>query len=226
MEARYRTDYAGEFVILESKWSAGKKDEIREWIPNPIENHHLSGRAACIGSDIDHPTVGDGRTFDYTRLQKHRGGLLGSKKLQTYGTGKIAQQMRLDFAVETQVDNLNKILETGYQRDNIVYTTARNCINYPGEFYLIPYKPRMIDLALTVYLAAFDGHQEIFLLGYSDQTDVNALNWTSHIAQIFLAYPGVKFYLIGENTHMPDEWLNCFNVKSMNYREFINYCDV
>jgi hypothetical protein len=32
----------------------------REWIPNPIENHHISGRAACIGSttDID--------AFDFT----------------------------------------------------------------------------------------------------------------------------------------------------------------
>ena len=77
MEARYRTDYAGEFVILESKWAGGKKEETREWIPNPIENHHLSGRAAVIGSNIDK------WQFDYTRLQRHRGGLLGSKKLQT-----------------------------------------------------------------------------------------------------------------------------------------------
>jgi hypothetical protein len=123
MQARYRTDYAGEFVILETRWGAGKKEETREWIPNPIENHHLSGRAACIGSDLDR------WQFDYTRLQRHRGGLLGSKKLQTYGTGSIAQQMRLDFAVETNTNNLNKILATGYQQDNIVYTTARNCIS-------------------------------------------------------------------------------------------------
>jgi hypothetical protein len=220
MQARYRTDYAGEFVILETRWDAGKKEEAREWIPNPIENHHLSGRAACIGSDIDR------WRFDYTRLQRHRGGLLGSKKLQTYGTGTIAQQMRLDFAVETNTGNLSKLLETSYQQDNIVYTTGRNCISYPGEFYLIPHKPRLIDMILAVYLAAFDGHQEIFLLGYTDETDGNALNWESQLTEIFTAYPGVKFYLVGESTRMPDQWVECFNVETVDYPYFITYCDV
>jgi hypothetical protein len=220
MQSRYRTDYAGEFVILETRWGAGKKDETREWIPNPIENHHLSGRAACIGSDLDR------WQFDYTRLQRHRGGLLGSKKLQTYGTGSIAQQMRLDFAVETNNNNLTAILSTGYQQDNIVYTTARNCISSPGEFYLIPYKPRLIDMSTAVYLAAFDGHLEVFLLGYTDETSGNSLNWETQLADVFLAYPGVKFYLVGESTRMHNEWLECFNVHTMTYLEFISYCDV
>ena len=94
METRYRADYAGEFVVLETKWSGGKKIEKREWIDNPITNQHLSGRAACIGSGIDR------NYFNYTVLQRHRGGLLGSKKLQNYGTGIIAQEMRLDFTVK------------------------------------------------------------------------------------------------------------------------------
>jgi len=220
MQARYRTDYVGEFVILETTWSGGKKEETREWIPNPIDNHHLSGRAACIGSNIDQ------ERFDYTRLQRHRGGLLGSKKLQTYGTGLIAQQMRLDFAVETNTNNLTGILETNYQHDNIVYTTARNCIANPGEFYLIPYKPRLIDMTTAVYLAAFDGHQEVFLLGYTDESPGDSLNWEAQLADVFLAYPGVKFYLVGESTRMPDIWVDCFNTQLMTYREFISYCDV
>ena len=220
MEARYRADYAGEFVILESKWSGGKKEETREWIPNPIENHHLSGRAACIASNVD------SWRFDYTRLQRHRGGLLGSKKLQTFGTGTIAQQMGLDFTVETHVSDLDKILKIEYQRDNIVYTTARNCIMHPGEFYLIPYNPRLIDMALAIYLAAFDGHLEVFLLGYNDSINGDALHWTSHITRIFLAYTGVKFYLVGESTCMPGDWVDCANTQTMTYPEFISYCDV
>ena len=220
MQARYRTDYAGEFVILETRWGAGKKDETREWIPNPIENHHLSGRAACIGSDLDR------WRFDYTRLQRHRGGLLGSKKLQTYGTGPVAQQMRLDFAVETNTNNLAAILATGYQQDNIVYTTARNCIANPGEFYLIPYKPRLIDMTVAIYLAAFDGHQEVFLLGYTDESPGDSLHWQAQLAEVFLAYSGVKFYLVGESTRMPDIWVDCFNTQVMTYQEFISYCDV
>ena len=220
MDARYRTDYLGEFVILETKWSGGKKSETREWINNPITNHHLSGRAACIGSTLDHSQ------FDYTRLQRHRGGLLGSKKLQTYGTGDIAQQMRLDFAVETNVDNLTKILETGYQANNIVYTSPRYCITHPGEFYLIPLRPRIVDLATVVYLAAFDGHKEIFMLGYTDETTGGHNEWIQQIANIFAAYTGTKFYLVGESTRMPDAWVNCANTQTMPNQDFIGYCDV
>jgi len=220
MDARYRSDYAGEFVILETKWSSGKKSETREWITNPIENHHISGRAACIGSTIDR------NRFNYTRLQRHRGGLLGSKKLQTYGTGNIALEMRLDFTVETDADALSKILESGYQTSNIVYTTPRYCIAHPGEFYLIPLRPRLVDLATVVYLAAFDGHKEVFLLGYTDETPAGHSDWISQLANIFSAYAGTKFYLVGESTRMPDAWLDCVNVKCMNYQDWFGYCDV
>lgn len=220
MDARYRTDYAGEFVIVETKWSGGKKSEQREWIPNNIENHHLSGRAACIGSALDL------ERFDYTRLERHRGGLLGSKKLQTYGTGDIARQMRLDFTVETNPTNIANILETKYQVNNIVYTSPRHCITYPGEFYLIPMRPLIVDLATVVYLAAFDGHKEIFMLGYTDETDGGNNKWLEQIANIFAAYTGTKFYLIGESSRMPDIWVNCPNTQTMTYLEFISYCDV
>lgn len=220
MQARYRADYPGEFVVIDTKWIGRKKEQTREWIPNPVTNQHISGRAACIGSNIDK------QHFDYTRLQRHRGGLLGSKKLQTYGTGSIALEMRLDFAVETQLENLNKILESGYQINNIVYTTPRHCIAYPGEFYLIPLRPRLIDLATAVYLAAFDGHQEIFLLGYTDETPGGNDSWIAQITDIFSSYAGIKFYLVGEATRMPDVWVNCPNAQPMSYRDFIGYCDV
>lgn len=220
MQARYRTDYPGEFVILETKWSGGKKSETREWIENPIENHHISGRAVCIGSDIDR------EHFNYRCLQNHRGGLLGSKKLQTYGTGPISLEMRLDFTVETHADNLDKILESGYQVNNIVYTTPRNCVKNPGEFYLIPYNSRLVDLATIVYLAGFDGHKEIFLLGYLDYIVGGQNNWIDQITRIILAYTGVTFYLVGEGTRMPEPWVDCANTKNLTYREFISYCDV
>ena len=75
IKEQYRCDYEGEFVITESKWAAGKKTQNREWVANPITNQHISGRAACIGSDIDKVA------FDHTRLQRHRGGLLKLTKL-------------------------------------------------------------------------------------------------------------------------------------------------
>jgi len=219
MQSRYRSDYPGEFVILETKWSGGKKTETREWIPNPIENQHISGRAACIGTAIDR------QWFDYTRLARHRGGLLSSKKLQTYGTGEIAVDMRLDFTVSTSADQLAAVKQAGLQADSVVYTTARNCINNPGEFYLIPQRPLIVDLATIIYLAAFDGHREIFLLGYNQETAGGRDSWIGDVANIFRTYP-VDFYLVGESTNMPGKWLDCANVRTFDYQDWISYCDV
>jgi hypothetical protein len=220
MQARYRTDYAGEFVILETRWSGGKKEQSREWIANPIENHHISGRAACIGSDFD------ANRFDHVRLQRHRGGLLGSKKLQTYGVGNIAASMRLDFAVETCAAQLAALKESGYAEKNIVYTTARQCLAWPGEFYLIPLSPKLLDIATLPYLAAFDGHQEIFMLGYNRETAVENATWSQQVRNVVDAYPAVKFYFVGEASNMYEAWLEPANTQSMTHREFIGYCDV
>lgn len=223
MQARFRADYPGEFVVVNTIWEHGKRTEQREWIANPIENQHISGRAACIGSrDSRVSELG----FDYRILQRHRGGLLSSLKLQTYGIGPIAEDMRLDFTVDIDAAQLQKLIESKYYEDNVVYTTARNCIQNPGDFYLIPQAPRLLMPALPIYLAAFDGHKEIFLLGYSKQMQFDNSRWFDNVNEIFEAYAGVKFYLVGEPTIMPDAWLENANVNTMPYQEFVSYCDI
>lgn len=220
MEARYRSDYTGEFVVLETAWRGGKKQQVREWIPNTIENNHISARATCIGSDFD------SYLFDYTILQRHRGGLLGSKKLQNYGTGQIAQQMRLDFTVECEESVLDKLIELQYHHTNIVYTKPKQCIKHPGLFHPIPYNPLIHPMAIAPYLAAFDGHKEIFLLGYHKDIPGEDKIWVKHIRSIMEAYNDVKFFIVCHKHLVPDEWLTRHNIEPMAYREFISYCDV
>ena len=225
MEARFRADYPGEFVVVNSVWSAGKHAQQREWIANPIENQHISGRAVCIGSrESKQDSFPWG--IDYTILQRHRGGLLGTLKLQTYGVGIIAEEMRLDFTVELEPTQLSKLVENKYYENNVVYTTAKNCINNPGDFYLIPLNPKLLLPALPIYLAAFDGHQEIFLIGYSQENDFGNDRWVTDIKSVFDAYVGVKFWLVGEATNMPGVWYDSPNVRAMPYRDFIGYADV
>lgn len=218
--ARYRSDYPGEFVVVESRWTKGKKIQKREWIANPIENQHISGRAACIGSDIDR------LAFDFKKLEKHRGGLLGSKKLQTYGIASIAQHMRLDFAVGTNYNQLEELVENKYYETNVVYTTAKNCIQHPGMFYLIPNNPNLTNIALPLYLAAFDGHKEIFMLGYHNETPPENTAWMNHVENVIATYTTTKFILVGVKSVMPSRWLSYSNVQTINYRDFIGYCDV
>jgi len=220
MQANYRQDYPGEFVIVNTIWKDGKKDQQREWIPNPIDNQHISGRAVCIGS------LHDRHLFDYKKLERHRGGLLGSKKVQTYGTGQIAHDMRLDFAVEHRADCLPWFIETDYCDSTVTYTTAKNCIRNPGKFYLIPKNPNLLNITTPVYLAAFDGHTEIFLFGYNCDTPELSERWVPQLTDLFQAYRGVKFYLIGEPTNSYSDLLSCSNVSTMQYREWISYADV
>ena len=220
IQQRFRKDYPGEFVIIESIWRDGKKEQVREWVDNPIENQHISGRAACIGTDVDR------NLFDYSRLERHKGGLLGKKRLQTYITGTIYKDIKANFCVETKNEKLAEIISTGYQVDNIVYTTASNCIRNAGEFYLIPFNPRIDIMALPLYLAAFDGHEEVFMLGYNDRSTSDTKNWQDHVNMVIRTYPAVKFYFVNIKSTTPDLWRRNANVECMTYGQWVSYCDV
>lgn len=217
---RYRKDYAGEFLITNMSWSGGKKRTQREWVPNPITNHHISGRAACIGSTLNM------NQFDFTILPTHKGGLLGTLKLQTYGTGEIAKMMRLDFTVEKDNQILNDLLEQHYYKENVIYTTPKNCLAYPGSFYTIPYNPAFITATTLPYIAAFDGHKEIFLLGYGDEAEFGRNEWASHIERIIATYSSTKFYQVGLESQTYNAWKNYPNFTYMSCRDFVSYADI
>lgn len=217
---RLRQDYDGEFVILETKIINGTKTQKREWVPNPITNQHISGRAAVIGSDVDRELC------DYTRLQRHKGGLKGKKRLQTYGCNGTWRNMQFDFYVTTNGDELAEQHNTKYHQSTAIYSTIRGCLTHPGDFYLIPYNPVLNDLAHAVYIAAFDGHKEIFLVGYNNETPANTSNWQADVEAVIQAYPSTQFVLVGTHSNMPDSWRKNRNVKCMDYRTWVSYCDV
>lgn len=220
IQARYRSDYAGEFVLLETKFEHGKKIEKREWIANPIDNHHISGRAAVIGSRTDVPQ------FSFTKLARHHGGLLGKKKLQTYGSNDLWQDMKFDFVVAIESENVEAITAANYNQENIVYSTARNCVRHAGKFYLVPHAPVLDELSMAVYMAAFDGHREVFLLGYNNDTPMVDKNWSAYLNHVLQAYAATDFVLVGTASNMPSVWRQNRNVRTIKYREFVSYCDV
>jgi hypothetical protein len=220
MQARYRSDYAGEFIVTRTRLANGHGQQIREWIPNAVENQHISGRAAVIGSAVDH------ERFDYTRLQRHRGGLLGKKRLQTYASGPIWKEMPLDFYVTIDRPTIGQITKSEYHKTSVVYTTPGLCMTYPGDFFLVPMSPQLSEIALAVYLAAFDQHQEVFLLGYNNETPVLDSGWVAHVNSIFEAYRETRFVLVGTSVNMPDVWRSNRNVDTMKYRDFVTYCDI
>ena len=217
---RYRSDYKGEFVVVTTSQQDGSRKQGRVWIPNSVENQHISNRAAVIGSSMDK------KKFNYPILQRHRGGLMGKLRLQTYGTNKIWQDMRLDFYAGTNREELETLSKTNYADTTVVLTSTSHCVANPGKFFIVPYLPMLDDVALPLYLACFDGHKEVFLLGYNTDMPHGTQNWQNDVLSIFQIYDDVQFTIVGNHYSAPDSWRNCRNVKSMDYRSFISYCDI
>ena len=80
--------------------------------------------------------------------------------------------------------------------------------------------------ALILWLAAFDGHKEIFMIGYNNETLGLTSEWMSHVNTVISVFPSVKFTLVGEETIMPIEWRKNANVNCVDHRTFVTYCDV
>ena len=216
---RYRRDYIGEFILVETLLSNNATIQRREWVDNPVENHHISGRAVVMADRFKRGG------FTHRRLEKHQGGLLATKSLQTYGTGDLWRDMRFDFFLLQDPAQINELKSQQYHEKSIVYSTTRLCINNPGCFYPVPYQPPMDALAQTIYLAAFDGHREIFLLSYHKDLPAGTANWANDVDLVIKTYPGTKFYNIGY-TAVPPQWTNNSNFEIMDFRKFVSYCDI
>ena len=224
MQELYRKDYEGEFIVTKSIIRGGKKIQDKEWIENPIQNQHISGRAVCIAD-------GESRSqFPIGRLEDHKGGLLGRLRLQTYGTGQVANEITCNFYISRNTTILEKCIEKEYTVRTICYTSTVNCLKYPGEFYLVPYKLLGSDSLIAAYIACFDGHKEIFLLGYDYLNDPAT---TTELTDLMNTYKGTKFIRVSSgvkttqfDNQTPEDWKWCTNFSEMSYSEWISYCDV
>ena len=223
IQERYRRDYDGEFIITRTTIKNGQKHQEREWIPNPIENNYISARAVVIGSSTSR------EQFPIQRLQGHKGGLLGKKRLQTYGSEGCWKELQCDFYIDTVSNELPEIVNSSYNDRVAVYTDAKKCITYPGEFYMIPYNVNLIsDAALAMYVAAFDGHREIYCVGVDGLDSKQEINRkaVAHIAGVIKTYPKTQFIFVNNNSNLHPEWRQCSNYQHMTYREFVSNCDV
>ena len=229
MPQRYRTEYDGEFVITVNTIKNGQKHQEREWIDNPIENQHISGRAAVIGNgESRYNTNYNGKINLKTKIEQHAGWHLGRKRLQSYGSEGCWRELQCDFYVEFEKEKLAEIKEAKYQEKVSVYSNARACIDDPGEYYLVPYGVRGKSLAVAMWLACFDGHKEIFLVGADaqdkfDQPDVKKVK---SVNKVICDYPSVIFYYVSDGASAHDMWREHANFNQMSYAEFISYCDI
>lgn len=220
IEQKFRATYTGEDVTTQMTVQSTQTQFDREWVPNNVFNNHLTTQAVVLGG-------GEMRkNFDMNLIKNHRGGLMGASKLQTYGCNDVYKDIECDFLVVVGRENVADIVQTGYCNNHIVYSNAGNVLDYPGKLYLIPQDPSWNSGAIAAYLAAFDGHNKIFLLGC--EMDDQHPFWAQAMKLVFDTYPDVDFVLVGRSdaAHVPAEWKNSLNLRVISIRDFVVEADI
>jgi len=238
---RYRVDYAGEEIITERVHENQTWHETRESVPNVITNAQISNCAVAIGNS---PSRLD---FNLNHL-KHPSGLLGSKTLQTYGCNALYRDFTPDFLVALGDDMVTELSSSDYVKDNIVYTRSYSLLEYPNKFYLIPYDPYADSGTTAAYIAAFDGHKKIYMLGFDEQdtpninfnvyagtnaydakqSDVGSEKWVQNRTKLFTVYDDVDWVWVTQcgTSTVPESIKSCQNFRQISFRNFVTEADL
>jgi hypothetical protein len=238
----YRANYAGENIVTQLNLSGGEWNPETEFVPNGVINTHTTNQAVVLGNGTSR------LAFDLAHIRRHKGGLLGVNRLQSYGCNALYRDFAPDFLITNGDAIVKEIANSGYTKEHIVYAHADAVLKYPGQFYLIPQNIHLDAGALAAYMAAFDGHTKVFLLGF-DGYDVpmqvdNVYTGTAcyplpneihngeflgrSLTNVVKAYGDVEFIRV-----MPRATWNMYyslkslpNFRQINYRDFVLEADV
>jgi hypothetical protein len=241
----YRKNYVGEDLIREMSYIDGQWVKTIEHVPNVIQNIQISGKAVVLGNGPSrtelHPQL-----FDL--LKNHKGGLLASGAVQTYGCNAIVRDFIPDFVVAND-EVASELVNKGFCDDTIIYGTSQMVLSYPGKFYLVPQNPNWNMGAIAAYLACFDGHKTVYLMGHDmhsghDQHQFNVYSGTNGypdtisdttekyfentMVQVMNLYNNVDFVRVSptRNYYMPETWKYQLNLRQINFRDFVIETDL
>lgn len=243
----YRSNYAGENIVSNLILCDGEWNPTTEFVPNRVINTHTTTQAVAIGN-------GESRqNFDLRLIGGNRAGILGTDRLQSYGCNALYRDFTPDFLIATGDKIIEEIANSGYTANNIVYTSAGPILNYPGKFYLTPQNLSYDAGSLATYMACFDGHKKVFLIGFdqydnhhqaddgvynniykntngylNDAESQNAQFFTLALRNVMIAYSDVEFVRVMPlATHwVPDEVLPLPNFRQIDYNEFRTEADL
>ena len=238
----YRSNYAGEHIITQLNLAGGEWTPETEFVPNAVTNTYTTTQAIAIGN-------GESRlNFDLSFIAGHRGGLFAENKLQSYGCNALYRDFTPDFLVATGDAIVDEIAASGYTNDNIVYATADAVLRHPGKFYLIPQNIQYDAGALAAYMACFDGHKKIFLIGYDQYNGYTMINnvykdtngyptsdkkediqfFSMSLKEVIQTYSDVEFVrVMPTDTHViSDQLTPLVNLRQINYNDFVKEADI
>lgn len=239
---RYRSTYFGEDIIARRVLEAGKWNTTTEHVRNRVINNQISNRAVVFGNGIHR------LSFDPNKVINHRSGLLGIDTLQSYGCNAFYRDYTPDFMIVTNRLIAKEMVDNNFVKNNIVYTRADITLEFPKKFYLIPHDPYADAGTTAMYLAAFDGHKRIYLLGFDGQDTQNVNNnvyagtngynskaenisdekWIDSQAEIMKLYNDVDWVHVSESGYqtIPESWKYITNLRRISHRDWVLEADL
>ena len=222
----YRSNYSGESVVTQLTLESGEWNPTTETVPNSVFNSHTTTQAVAIGNG---PTR---KVFDLSHIANHKAGLGGADRLQSYGCNQLYKEFTPDFLIAVGDENVKDIVDSGYCANNIVYANGDALLSYPGKFYLVPQNVYYDAGSLAAYMACFDGHKKVFLLGYdsytAQQDHPNQTFFMQTMSTVIKAYSDVDFVRVMpvDTYSVNSEFDRLPNFRQINYRAFVLEADI
>lgn len=239
-----RADYTGEEVSIvgtlkESTWSYQK-----EFVANPFTNGPMANRAVVIGNGTSRLEFDLRHFVDYVNhpVDQTWKPAKSAKRFFTYGCNALYRDFAPDFLVATGDQMVREIAASTYTQDHIVYANNSAVVAWQGRYHLIPQDPPWNAGTIAAYLAAFDGHKKIFLLGFDNNDTagfnynvyantpcyVNADNsvsesfWVESMATLMRTYSDVEFVRVTpKGTFVtPETWKYFVNFRTIDFNRF------
>jgi len=238
----YRSNYSGEQVVTELRYEGGDWNPTVEMVPNSVFTTHTTTQAIAVGN-------GESRIgFDMNLIATHKAGFGGANRLQSYGCNAIYRDFAPDFLIVSGDVIAEEIAGSGYCDNNIAYANSDLVLRYPGKFYLIPQNLFYDTGALAAYMACFDGHQKVFLMGYDSYDIPGPVNnvykdtngylppdemqdktfWGMSLSNVVKAYPSVDFVRVmpTANWWIPEDLQPLTNFRQIDTRAFVLEADI
>jgi len=230
----FRNIYDSEDVYTVANYTNGEWTYQSEKIQKYVNNVRHGKSAVVIGNGLDR------LNFDLKNLK--------NKKMQTYGCNALYRDFAPDFLIAVNSEICRDIARSNYCNNNIVYAHANEIVQYPEKFHLIPQDPNWNAGSLAAYLACFDCHEKVYMIGFdgndtsgfsnnvysntlgytSASVDNNDRYWSLTMTRVFNTYNLVDFVLVNSTGrgYMPAAWQSVTNLRRITYRDFVLECDL
>ncbi len=227
----FRNSYTGEDIFSMATYVDGVWSYEKEYVAKSLQNQGFGKKAVVIGNGTSR------LDFDLRELKKKH----LKKTIQTYGCNGLYKSFEPDFLVVTNSQTAGEVVSTGYCKNHVVYSSSPEILRKPGAFHLIPQDPGWNSGSLAAYLACFDGHPIVYLLGFDGNDTPGSINnvydnasvstdeyMALTMVQVFKTYQLVDFVLVNSTGrgYMPQAWFGVTNLRRISYRDLVLECDL